>query len=50
MLALVEAGGDLVGPPRRAPERPSSRIRRSTVQRATLMPSRLSWVQTLSAP
>ena len=36
--------------PRRAPDSPSSRISRSTVQRATRMPSRFSWVQTLSAP
>ena len=36
--------------PRLAPDRPSARINRSTVQRATRMFSRLSWVQILSAP
>jgi hypothetical protein len=36
--------------PRTAPRRPSSRIRRCTVQRATGVPSRLSCRQTLRAP
>ncbi len=35
---------------RRAPEMPRSRMRRSTVQRATRVPWRFSWAQTLSAP
>ena len=35
---------------RRAPDKPIWRIKRSTVQRATLMFSRLSWAQILSAP
>ena len=33
--------------PRTAPVSPSARISRSTVQRATPMPSRLSWSHTL---
>ena len=36
--------------PRMAPRRPRRRMSRSTVQRATVMPSRLSCCQTLSAP
>jgi hypothetical protein len=36
--------------PRMTPRRPALRIRRSTVQRATSVPSRRSWRQTLSAP
>ena len=36
--------------PRRAPLRPRSRISRSAVQRATVVPSRRSCRQTLSAP
>jgi hypothetical protein len=36
--------------PRRAPCRPSLRISRSTVQRATLTPSRSNCRHTLSAP
>jgi len=50
MLTLVKAGGDLVGPPAASPESSSSRISRSTVRRVTLMPWRLSWVQTYPAP
>ena len=36
--------------PRTAPDSPSSAISRSTVQRATAMPSRLSASHTLRAP
>ena len=36
--------------PRRAPARPSSRISRSTVHRATGVPSRFSASQTFRAP
>ena len=36
--------------PRRLPTKPMSRINRSTVQRATRMPSALSWAQILAAP
>src|SRR5471032_3130172 len=36
--------------PRITPRRPAQRIKRSTVQRATSVPSRRSWRQTLSAP
>ncbi len=36
--------------PRRTPDSPMSRISRSTVQRATTIPSRPSCRQTLSAP
>jgi hypothetical protein len=36
--------------PRRAPSRPSARIKRSTVHRATGMPSRFSWSHTFRAP
>lgn len=35
---------------RMTPRRPALRIKRSTVQRATSVPSRRSWRQTLSAP
>jgi hypothetical protein len=37
-------------PPRRTPRSPSLRISRSTVHRATAMPSRFSWSQTFHAP
>ena len=37
-------------PPRRTPRSPSWRISRSTVHRATAMPSRLSWSHTFHAP
>ena len=40
----------LVSRPRTTPRSPMSRISRSTVQRATAMPSRPSWRQTLRAP
>ncbi len=36
--------------PRTTPRRPMRRINRSTVQRATVTPSRRNWCQTLSAP
>ena len=36
--------------PRTAPCSPAARIRRSTVQRATGMPSRLSWSHTFRGP
>jgi hypothetical protein len=36
--------------PRTAPRNPRRRMSRSTVQRATRWPSRLSWAHTLSAP
>ena len=37
-------------PPRRTPRSPSVRISRSTVHRATAMPSRFSWSHTFQAP
>ena len=36
--------------PRTTPRRPSSRINRATVQRATVTPSRRSWRHTLRTP
>lgn len=43
-------GAARTGRPRMTPRRPALRIKRSTVQRATSVPSRRSWRHTLSAP
>ena len=51
--ALGAAGSGIVVRlvlPRTAPARPSWRISRSMVHRATTMPSRLSWSHTFRAP
>ena len=50
VLLVIGVGGDHEGPAPRTSDWHKTRMRRSTVQRAILMCSRLSWTHTLPAP